>query len=53
MSSITFKELAAAEGYTPESLAQYLNLGGRYDENEVLTDQDLTEFRKAIHAVEY
>ena len=53
MSSITFKELADREGYTPAALAQYLNLGKDYDEAEVLTDQDLTEFRKALNAVEY
>jgi hypothetical protein len=49
----TFSELAAETGHTPETLARYLNLGTRYEAGEELSEQDETEYRKALNAVDY
>jgi hypothetical protein len=49
----TFSELAAETGHTPETLARYLNLGNNYSEDETLSEQDETEYRKALNAVDY
>ena len=48
MASFTFRELAESSGFEAAEFAVFLNLGTHWDPDEVLSDQDVTEFRKAI-----